>query len=107
MKVKIANFLTILFLTAPAALFAWGGACFYDWYGGPHMGRFFGGGFFMLIVTIILLAFVAFIGLKYFKLKTTDQGQTESPLDIIKGRYAKGEISKEQFDALKKDLGNA
>jgi len=29
----------------------------------------------------------------------------ESPLDIIKTRYAKGEITKEQFEEMKKDLG--
>jgi putative membrane protein len=28
----------------------------------------------------------------------------ESPLDILKARYAKGEITKEQFDAIRRDL---
>ncbi len=27
------------------------------------------------------------------------------PLDILKARYAKGQVTKEQFDAIKRDLG--
>ncbi len=29
----------------------------------------------------------------------------QSPLDILKTRYAKGEITKEQFDEIRRDLG--
>jgi putative membrane protein len=32
------------------------------------------------------------------------QGQAETPLDILKKRYAKGEITKEQYDAMKDDM---
>ncbi|NOY95513.1 MAG: SHOCT domain-containing protein [Chlorobi bacterium] len=30
--------------------------------------------------------------------------QNETPLDILKKRYANGEISKEEFDKIKKDI---
>ena len=33
-----------------------------------------------------------------------DQKDAETPLDILKKRYAKGEISKEEFDRIKRDL---
>ena len=29
----------------------------------------------------------------------------QTPLDILKVRYARGEISKEQFDEMRRDLG--
>ena len=34
----------------------------------------------------------------------TYHGENMTPLDIAKARYAKGEITKEQFEQLKKDL---
>ncbi len=30
--------------------------------------------------------------------------ETETPLDILKKRYARGEIKKEEFDQMKKDI---
>ena len=34
----------------------------------------------------------------------TDSGGAESPVDILNTRYAKGEISKEEYDQMKSDL---
>jgi putative membrane protein len=31
--------------------------------------------------------------------------QADSPLEILKRRYARGEVSKEEFEEKKKDLG--
>ncbi len=54
-----------------------------------------------LIPPLIILA-------SYFFVKSTSKspgGQfTELPLDILKKRYAKGEVTKQQFDQMKKDL---
>ena len=107
MKKNISYLMTIVLLALPAALFAQGGPfCDYGWYGGPHMRFFWGGGFFMWILTIIVVALLIVFGIKLFRLKNVEQGSKESPLDIIKARYARGEITKEQFEAMKKDLGN-
>lgn len=32
-------------------------------------------------------------------------GPEETPLDILKKRYARGEITREQFELMKRDLG--
>jgi putative membrane protein len=32
------------------------------------------------------------------------QGQNKSPMDILKERYARGEITREQYDEIRKDL---
>jgi len=107
MKKNISYLIAMLMLAVPAALFAQGGPfCDYGWYGGPHMRFFWGGGFFMWIITIIVIALLIFFGVRLFKLKNIEPGSKESPIDIIKARYARGEITKEQFEALKKDLSN-
>lgn len=57
---------------------------------------------------IMLLFVVGFIALTVWVVKMIVQGtspkSSQSPLDIIKARYARGEISKEEYERLKKDL---
>ena len=42
--------------------------------------------------------------IKNWDLSKNDTAITNKPLDIAKERYAKGEISKEEFEQLKKDI---
>ena len=67
------------------------------------MGYGYGGGFMWLIVLVLVGAVIYFL-LQASKSKGSAVSTTETPLDILKKRYAKGEIDKEEFDRKKEDL---
>ena len=56
--------------------------------------------FFPIIVLLVILYFV--FGKNNARWSSSDSGDT--PLELLKKRYAKGEITKEEFDEIKKDL---
>ncbi len=82
-------------------------------WGWPNMmGGFFGGGlgwigmifgfiFFVAIIIGVILLIVWLVGRSGYS--TTDKTSTHS-LEILKERYAKGELTKEQYEGMKKDL---
>lgn len=61
-----------------------------------------GMGWGMWVIPLIIILAIYFL----FKNNSRNKnGQsTESPLDILKKRYAKGEITKEQFEEMKKNI---
>ncbi len=68
--------------------------------GGWPMMHYMYGGWFMWLILVIVVAFAI-----YFIVQTQRSGNIrETPLEILKKRYAKGEISKEEYDRLKRDL---
>lgn len=68
----------------------------YGQYGWTHM-MFPGGGLFMLL--LVGLVFIL-IGRAYRRSSCASQ----SPLDILKRRYAQGEITREDFERMKQDI---
>ena len=56
--------------------------------------------FFWVIVVIAIVLVIRYAT----RMKHLGQGPMEAPLDILKRRYAKGEISKEEFDRMREDL---
>ena len=74
----------------------------YDYFGRGGMWMFPLLGLFMLLVV-----FIAIFGRGGFKPPWNDSDRhnhEESALDILKKRYARGEISKEQFEQMKKEI---
>ena len=56
----------------------------------------------ILLMSIVYALFIAVVGLALVWLLR--MLNAPSPLDILKARYAKGEISQEQFDAMRSQL---
>ena len=72
-----------------------------DWY--DHMNWGWGGGF-MMIFWIVLLAVLIYWIIRAAQRTGNPPSQSESALDILKKRYARGEISEEEFEEHKKEL---
>lgn len=64
-------------------------------------GMWFGWLIWIVIIGAVIWAFIQFTSQKHQK---PQDSQKEDALDILKKRYAKGEISKEEFERMKKDL---
>ncbi|PKN50817.1 MAG: hypothetical protein CVU55_15270 [Deltaproteobacteria bacterium HGW-Deltaproteobacteria-13] len=62
------------------------------------------GGMFMGILFIIIIGVVAYFIIQSARAKTSDGTLQETPRDILKKRYARGEITKEEYERMKKDI---
>lgn len=75
-----------------------------DGYGGYGMGWF--GGVFMIVFWVAVIAglFLLIRWVAATSRKGDRANGDDSPLEILKRRYARGEISKEEFERMKKEL---
>lgn len=65
----------------------------YNWWGMPMM--------WFIWLPIIILAVVLIVR---YSNNNQPKEKGDSPMDILKKRYAKGEITKEEFEEMKRDI---
>lgn len=62
----------------------------------------------MMVVIMLIWALLVVLGIlaliKYLKLPVNNQQGRSTPMDILKERYAKGEINVEDFNRMKEEL---
>ena len=103
-------FLIFLFAVATSSTFAW--AQERGEYYGPHMmwGGWYGMFFGPLMMIIFIAVVVALVVLVVRWLGGAGHAPTmppgKTPLDILKERFAKGEIDKEEFEERRRVLGD-
>ncbi|UCG55085.1 MAG: SHOCT domain-containing protein [Dehalococcoidia bacterium] len=60
------------------------------------------GGVPMILLWVGIIVLIAWVVMKIVRSSSTES--KSDAMDIAKARYAKGEISKEEFDQIKKDI---
>jgi len=71
---------------------------------GMNNGWGMGDGYGWIIGLIVLVAFIGVIVSVMQRRKNSDRPKYNSPLDILKTRYAKGEISKDEYDEKRRHI---
>ncbi len=69
---------------------------------GHWMGFGFGGGFMWIVWVLVLLAVIWGIKAAFSASSSTDR--TQNALEILKIRYARGEISAEEYQRMRREL---
>ncbi len=101
MRVLIMIFV-ILFMLPVVALADVEG-CGFTW-GWNQMMNFGSGGIFLMFVFAIVIGLIIYFIITNTKSNRYSGGFSETSLDIIKERFAKGEITEEEFEKMKKAL---
>ena len=79
----------------------------WDWGGHPMWGMWgvWGFGMMLVMLTFWVLVIVGLIALVRWLVTQGRESRTDTALEILRQRYARGEINREEFDAKKRDLG--
>ena len=70
-----------------------------------HMSDWLGPGFgWIFMILFWVLVILAIVALAKWLSSTRDGGPIRRPLDILQERYARGEITREQYEQMRRDL---
>ena len=75
--------------------------CFYE---GPMMNSFMGGGMMMMILMMLFFGVIIWGMFSFFTKWTERKDITSNALVIAQERFARGEISQEEYENIKKHL---
>lgn len=76
------------------------------WWGGGWDGMFFGPLFMLMVVVAVVVAVVLLVRRPGGSWHGTAQATGRTPLDILKERYARGEIDKADYEERRRVLGD-
>lgn len=101
--VGLSLIVTGTFLSSCVRRGEYGPQAMWGWDNMMHYG--FGyGGMFMWIIFLIVVGVLIYFIIQAQKTKGRQVSQHEGAMEVLKMRYAKGEIGKEEFDRMKKDI---
>lgn len=82
-------------------------SCNYGFWNGAGTGMFMGGGIFGFIWTMLLILGALYLGTKLFQAFTSRRGgraDRDDSLNIIKEKFARGEITADEYERMKEVL---
>lgn len=80
------------------------------WLGGPWSGSWFGGGIVMMLPMLLFWGLIIWVGVLLVRKLTHSTQENRlvavagSAQEILNQRYAKGEISRDEYEQMKKDI---
>lgn len=101
---RLLVMILIIVFMLPVAAFADVEGCGFMWGWNQMMNFGFGGGIFMMFIFAIVIGLIIYFVITNTKSNRSARESNETSLDIVKERFAKGEITEEEFEKMKKAL---